>query len=300
MLRRGTVFGVVAGLIAILAINTFAQFRNSFILPDPIPEPEQHPGAEFRMARVKYLTFGGGGSHGIRQPWWAIDYPYAEEHFFAALRRVTNITVADRETFVELSDDQIFQYPFLFLQAVGVGDWNPTAKEAAPQGTSRSRRLHAGRRFPWGTRLGDLRTGHSASISGSGNRRNSGRHPLMHIFYDLDKKTAIPGDRQLRVGPGGKIYAQMQGPAHWRAIYDDHKRIMVAMNFNIDMGDSWEHADDAFYPVPMTAWLQIRNQLHYLRDDPLTGTACERLKIEERLITCRQLCSLSMANSKSS
>lgn len=45
----------------------------------------------------------------------------------------------------------------------------------------------------------------------------------------------------------------MQGPAHWRAIYDDHKRIMVAMNFNIDMGDSWEHADDAFYPVPMTA-----------------------------------------------
>ena len=29
--------------------------------------------------------------------------------------------------------------------------------------------------------------------------------------------------------------------------------MMVAINFNIDMGDSWEHADDPRYPVPMTA-----------------------------------------------
>jgi hypothetical protein len=77
--------------------------------------------------------------------------------------------------------------------------------------------------------------------------------PLMHIFYDLDEKTAIPGERHLRRGPGGQIVAYMQGQPHWRAIYDDHQRIMVAINFNIDMGDSWEHADDAYYPLPMTA-----------------------------------------------
>jgi hypothetical protein len=28
---------------------------------------------------------------------------------------------------------------------------------------------------------------------------------------------------------------------------------MVAINHNIDMGDAWEHADDAHYPAPMTA-----------------------------------------------
>src|ERR1051326_9585558 len=43
-------------------------------------------GGEFRLGRVKYKTFGGAGSHGLIQPWWAIDYPFAEEHFFAALR----------------------------------------------------------------------------------------------------------------------------------------------------------------------------------------------------------------------
>jgi len=33
------------------------------------------PGVEFKMARIKYKTYGGAGSHGIIQPWWAIDYP---------------------------------------------------------------------------------------------------------------------------------------------------------------------------------------------------------------------------------
>src|SRR6266571_1131104 len=89
------------------------------------------PQAEFQMARVKYRTFGGAGSHGIRQPWWAIDYPLAEEHFFAALRRVTNIQVAEDERHLELTDKRIFQYPFLFLQQPGQGNWRPSNEDAA-------------------------------------------------------------------------------------------------------------------------------------------------------------------------
>ena len=30
------------------------------------------PEAEFHMARMIYKTFGGGGSRGFFQPWWAI------------------------------------------------------------------------------------------------------------------------------------------------------------------------------------------------------------------------------------
>ena len=45
----------------------------------------------------------------------------------------------------------------------------------------------------------------------------------------------------------------MAGPPHWRGIYDDDGRLMVAINHNIDMGDAWEHADDPYYPAPMTA-----------------------------------------------
>src|SRR5437762_5589471 len=96
------------------------------------PDKEKDtPEAEFQMARLKYRTFGGGGSHGYWQPWWAIDYPLAEEHFFPALRRTTNIQVSDEERHLELSDDRIFEYPFLFLQQPAMGNWRPTREEAA-------------------------------------------------------------------------------------------------------------------------------------------------------------------------
>ncbi len=243
-------------LILLYTLEVFAgqYFNGGRRLSDPVPERESHPGSEFQMARVKYRTFGGGGSHGLIQPWWAIDYPFAEEHFFAALRRVTNLTVSDVEAQLELTDPRIFQYPFLFLQAPGAGNWTPTPEEAA------NLREHLQR---GGFLLVDDFHGERdwAVFAAAIKRVLPDRQiveipesdPLMHIFYDLDEGTPIPGDRHLRVGPGGEIVAQMQGPPHWRGIYDDRRRLMVAINFNIDMGDSWEHADDPYYPVPMTA-----------------------------------------------
>jgi hypothetical protein len=40
---------------------------------------------------------------------------------------------------------------------------------------------------------------------------------------------------------------------HWRGVFDDQGRLMVAINFNMDLGDAWEHADEADYPQPLTA-----------------------------------------------
>ena len=77
--------------------------------------------------------------------------------------------------------------------------------------------------------------------------------PLMHIFYDLEQGVPIPGLRHLWRTRGGQIEVEMEGTPTWRAIYDDKGRIMLAINFNMDMGDAWEHADDPQYPSPMTA-----------------------------------------------
>jgi len=38
---------------------------------------------------------------------------------------------------------------------------------------------------------------------------------------------------------------------------------MVAINFNMDMGDAWEHADDADYPNDMTS-LAYRLGINYV------------------------------------
>ena len=50
---------------------------------------------------------------------------------------------------------------------------------------------------------------------------------------------------------------------HWRGIYDDEGRLMVAINFNMDLGDAWEHADDAFYPEAYTG-LAYRFAVNYV------------------------------------
>jgi hypothetical protein len=49
----------------------------------------------------------------------------------------------------------------------------------------------------------------------------------------------------------------------WKGILDEHGRLMVVMNFNMDMGDSWEHADDPDYPQEMTA-LGYRFGVNYI------------------------------------
>jgi hypothetical protein len=212
------------------------------------------PEAEFHLARMVYSTFAGGGSGRFRQPMWAIDYPDAENHFLPALRRLTNLSVADDSRHIELTDDSIFQYPFLFVQQVGQGNWRPNDDEAERLREYLNRGgflmvddFHGQR--DWFvfqdamTKVLPDRAIVEIPLS----------DPLMHTFFDLDKSTQIPGERHLRAYRGGEIFAQMEGPATWLGIYDDRERLMVAINYNMDMGDAWEHADDAWYPGPMTA-----------------------------------------------
>ena len=212
------------------------------------------PMAELHMARVIYRTYGGAGSRGFIQPWWAIDYPFAEEHFFDALRRLTNMSVSDDSVHLELSDDRIFRFPFLFLQQPGQGNWRPTNDEAE---NLREYLLRGGFML-----VDDFHGPYDWQVFQAAIQKVLPDRqiidipqddPFMHVFYDLEQGTPIPGERHLRMSRSGQVVAQMEGPSRWRGIYNDDGNLMVAINFNMDMGDAWEHADDPYYPNPMTA-----------------------------------------------
>ena len=64
--------------------------------------------------------------------------------------------------------------------------------------------------------------------------------PIFHTIYDLDDRFQVPGAQYLY---SGRIYEKDGTRAHWRGIYDDRGRVMVAICFNVDLGDSWEWAD---------------------------------------------------------
>ena len=86
---------------------------------------------------------------------------------------------------------------------------------------------------------------------------------LLHVLYELEQRTQIPGRRHL-FSNGSDVVVQMpHSPPQWRGIYDEHQRLMVAINFNMDIGDAWEHADDPVYPLAMTS-LAYRFGINYL------------------------------------
>jgi hypothetical protein len=87
--------------------------------------------------------------------------------------------------------------------------------------------------------------------------------PIFHVVYDLDDRYQVPGMWALR-GRGGWMGQRAEGTkAHWMGIYDDKNRLMVAMSFNSDVGDSWEWADEPSYPEKYSA-LGIRLGVNYV------------------------------------
>jgi len=89
---------------------------------------------------------------------------------------------------------------------------------------------------------------------------------VMHVLYDIQDKdrTFIPGSRHLRQGPGGVTVQQPVGTAPaWRAMYDDKNRMVVAINYDTDVGDAWEFADVPYYPEAMTT-LAYRYGINYI------------------------------------
>ena len=85
-------------------------------------------------------------------------------------------------------------------------------------------------------------------------------HEVMHVMYDLNNKTQIHG---LQTYYSGQTFEKDGITPHWRGIMDDKGRLMVAINFNMDIGDAWEHADTPGYPEPMTA-LAYRFAVNYV------------------------------------
>ncbi len=200
---------------------------------------------EFAFAR---LIYNGVDSAGWG-PRWRVDWPEAETHLLAGLSRLTRVDANKEGALVQLSDDTLFDYPWLY--AVEVGSLTLSEYEAA---RLREYLLRGGflmvddfhGPFQWDNFAYALNQVFPDRRIEELKRDDD----IFHVLYDIDDHTQIPGLRPLREGRtwerGGNI-------PHWRAIRDDDNRIMVAINFNMDLGDAWEHADWPEYPQPYSA-----------------------------------------------
>jgi len=199
---------------------------------------------EFFFARLIYSS-----SSEDDWPRWRADWPEAEMHFNAGLNRLTRTDVAPEGLIVRMSDEDVFDYPWLY--AVEVGSMALSSDE---RGLLREYLLRGGFLmvddfhgvYEWQQFEAVMSQVFPDRVIKELNDDNE----AFHVLYDLDEREQIPGIRALM---SNRTYEKGGRVPRWRGITDDDGRLMVVINFNQDIGDAWEHADDSRYPAPLTA-----------------------------------------------
>jgi Domain of unknown function (DUF4159) len=218
--------------------------------------------AEFAWSRLSYTSnLGSGryGGYGFRGGTWSRDYPKADRQVLIALNRLTRIQGRPVEQVVNLDTDEIFNYPFVY--AVMVHTWSFTDDEAKRlreyllkggflmvddfHGTDDWENFMNGMRQVFPDRpVEDLQD----------------KDEIFHVLYDMDDRFQVPGEQYIR---SGRTYEKDGYVAKWRAIRDDHGRIVVAICHNMHLGDAWEWADDPEYPEQFAS-MAFRVSLNYI------------------------------------
>jgi hypothetical protein len=227
-------------------------------------DSERRPAAqvydgEWSFVRLAYSPNQYGSGYGRRGFGAAdTDYPEAEIYLRYGLERLTRLELGS-DQFIRPDDPNLMNYPWLY--AVEVGRWYLTDTDAE---NLREYLLRGGFLLVddfWGTyQWEDFLYSMRRVFPDRPIVEIPESDPLMTLVYEVDKSIQIPGASSIR---SGITYQQDGYVPYWRGIYDDEDRLMVAINFNMDLGDAWEHANDPSYPEAMTN-LAIRYAVNYV------------------------------------
>jgi hypothetical protein len=207
--------------------------------------------ADFVIGRLMYPNnpnFGfwrGGGDWREGGTAWTVDYPRGDRRLAQILRRLTRIDVRSVEQPVNLDDgDDVYDWPFMIVGLPGM--WELTDPQVAKL---REYLLRGGFLLCdsfFGTREWEgFLSGMKRVFPDRPIVELPDDHALFHTVFDLDTRLQVPNWNALR---GGVPYRADGVKPHWRAILDNEGRVMVAIAFNNDLGDSYQWADDPGYP----------------------------------------------------
>ena len=196
---------------------------------------------------------GGGGS-------WATDFPKADCQFVSVIKRLAGLDTYADSWAIRLDNPEIRRYPFLYALEVGRnGGWRLTQEEL--EGLRGY--LAAGGFLViddfWGTAQWAAFEREMTRILPD--------HPIVEItpdheifrsFYKIDEIVQVPNisnGRAIHYGyPGAVTYQQDGHVPHARGIFDADGRLMVFINWNTDLGDAWEWAEQPDYPLEFSTF----------------------------------------------
>ena len=211
------------------------------------------PPREFHFTRGIYSSGGRGGFWGGRgRGSWCIDHPKAEEQFLGVLDRLTGIDAHHYGNAIALDDPDLRRFPILYMLEVG----RMAMTEEEVEGL-RSYLLAGGMLIIddfWGNRewfnweMEIRRVLPEYPIE-----ELTMDHEVYRSYYQVDTILQVPAFRR-----GWTDYSDTseQGGIHARnfGIFDENRRLLVAINWNTDLGDAWEWMEQPTYPLRFSTY----------------------------------------------
>jgi hypothetical protein len=253
-------FGVIALLV--FAVVAFSKDRTRVWakyepeMQDPVADPpDVGRKGEFALGRLRYRSPRDGWGPYAR---WGIDANKGDRTFIRILNRLTRIDTEPIETIIDIDSDEIYDHPFLL--AISAGDWELTPSQAV-----RLRKYFDRGGFlmvddfhneaEWAQFMAGV---HQIYPDAQIEELQSDSPPF-HMVYDLSERVRVVGANVVNTGGierGGTF-------PHWRALIDARGRMIVAICFNMDVGDGWEFADEPTYPERLAS-AAIRLGVNYV------------------------------------
>ena len=205
---------------------------------------------EFYFSRVAYRGFGGYRRGGRS---WATDFPKADQIFLSFIDRLLpNLDAYEHEFVVQLPEREIRGYPFLYALEVGRMSLSPPEIEGL-----RNYLLAGGFLVIddfWGSQEWQQFEYQIRQVLPEYKIVDLPLdHPIFTTFYEIEEILQVPNVGNGIYG-GGRTHERDGFVPMVKGIHDDKGRLMVIINWNTDLGDAWEWADNPRYPLKYSTY----------------------------------------------
>lgn len=238
----------IAGLSLLLAAPAFGQFGSGDgpwrRFPNA-PTLNDFPQERFSFCTVMYTQYRsedlGFG--------WSTDWPDAGYNFMIRLEELTTIRInRDKsgepvQVNLHLTDDSLFDYPYIFMSDVGVADFSEPEAEQLREYLLRGGFLHVD--DFWGEEAWDSWRMQLEKVLPPDEYPIQDiplSHPIFNIVFKITEKAQVPSIQYWRGTRDGTTSERGESTSevHIRGIYDNNGRLMVVMTHNTDIADGWE------------------------------------------------------------
>ncbi len=240
---------------AILAVSTL--LVSSLVTAQwwrPVPARYPEEGRQY----LEGFVFCRGQYRQVVDEWlgqgWFTDYPDSEYNFMTRLSQLTTVEIqrtayGDPEHLVlTLDDPRLFEFPFLFMSDVGTIGINDIEAE-----NLRKYLLAGGFLYVddfWGPVAWDRWASQIGRVLPPGDYPIVDippTHPIFRTFFTVDEVPQIPSIQYWNMTGRADTSERGMNSAepHFRGIFDENGRLLVAMTHNTDIADGWEREGES-------------------------------------------------------